>query len=465
MGALAAGDGPCSLSVLQVSPSLEGGGAEAFALRLHRAYQDRGCLSVLLLGRGVGLPQEDVLPIPDRWHSALWARWIWGFRNITVRVSGGRGAARLLPFFETVAFPRLTWDLYRGYEDFSHPGSRKILTLVPRHPDVLHLHNLHARWLRREGFFDLQTLVPLSARIPTILAPQDPWLLTGHCGHPLGCPRWRVGCDYCPDLAIYPAIRRDGTAYNLRRKRSIYQRARLHLATPSKWLMEMFEEAGIEFVDRRVIHNGVDVNLFHPGDQRAGRAALGIGINSKVVLVVGNHLRSNPWKGLDWVRETAIRLSNEHLSSLVDFVCVGDEGEPEQWDNVRLTFVGKIGRAEEMARLYQGADILLHPSRADTFPFVVLEGMSSALPVVATAVGGIPEQVEDHSSGFLVRAGDTESMLARVRALVVDDALRREMGGRGREIVLERFRLDLQVDAYLHWYQEILGRRGAERRI
>jgi glycosyltransferase involved in cell wall biosynthesis len=88
--------------------------------------------------------------------------------------------------------------------------------------------------------------------------------------------------------------------------------------------------------------------------------------------------------------------------------------------------------------------------------------MSSALPVVATAVGGIPEQVEDHGSGFLVRAGDTEAMLARVRALVVDDALRRETGGRGREIVLERFRLDLQVDAYLHWYQEILERRGAE---
>jgi glycosyltransferase involved in cell wall biosynthesis len=153
------------------------------------------------------------------------------------------------------------------------------------------------------------------------------------------------------------------------------------------------------------------------------------------------------------------------MSFPVDFVCVGDEGETEQWDNVRLSFVRMVQETEAMARIYQEADLLLHPSRADTAPFVVLEGMSSGLPVVATAVGGIPEQVEDQGSGFLVVPGDVEAMVDRIQVLLTKDSLRLAMGDRGREIALERFSLVRQVDAYLDWYREILDRcvSSAER--
>ena len=50
--------------------------------------------------------------------------------------------------------------------------------------------------------------------MPVALTLHDEWLLTGHCAYTLGCERWRIGCGRCPDLTIYPAIRRDSTAEN-----------------------------------------------------------------------------------------------------------------------------------------------------------------------------------------------------------------------------------------------------------
>lgn len=456
MGALSSRAELDPLSILQVVPSLGAGGAETLALQLHRGYRDRGHASMLLLGRGPVSPQEDVFAIPDRWHSGAWPRWVGGFRGLLSRISGGRPLSRMQPFFDALAFPRFARDLAWGHEDFSYPSSQRILGLGPRPPNILHLHNLHGQWVRREGFFDLRALIELSRKVPTILAPHDPWLLTGHCAHPMGCPRWRIGCGQCPDLGIYPTIRRDGTAYNWRRKRAIFQRAQLYLATPSQWLMDMFEESGIRFMDRRVIRNGVDVNCFCPNHGAGGRETPRLDIESKVVLVVANHLQSNPWKGFDWVRETALRLSNRRMPFPVNFVCVGDEGISERWGNVRLSFVPMVHDPETMARIYQESDVLLHPSRADTFPLVVLEGMSSGLPVVATEVGGIPEQIEDQASGFLVRPGDVEAMTDRVQAILTQPSLGRAMGSRGREIVMERFNLERQIEAYLEWYQVIL---------
>jgi glycosyltransferase involved in cell wall biosynthesis len=87
--------------------------------------------------------------------------------------------------------------------------------------------------------------------------------------------------------------------------------------------------------------------------------------------------------------------------------------------------------------------------------------MSSGLPVVATAVGGIPEQVDDGESGFLVRPGDLVEMTHRLRAVIEDENLARAIGARGRARVLHSFRLETQVQAYLDWYGEILaGQRG-----
>jgi glycosyltransferase involved in cell wall biosynthesis len=443
------------LRILQVAPAVTGGGGEQISLRLHRSFHRLGHRSMLAVGRMTGQAAEDVFPIPGRWDVAPAARMVRRVFDQVLSLTGGRGSTRLFPFFEALAFPRVTWDLWRGYEDYTAPGSRWLLRLTPEPPDIVLLHNLHARWTKREAFFDLEFLPELSRRVPVILFPQDPWLITGHCAHPIDCPRWRNGCGRCPDLNIYPAIRRDATAANFRRKRNIFERSRLYLAAPSHWLLEMFEQADIPLAGARRIRNAVDTARFEPGGRRDARSALGWDPDRRIIMVSGNRLKTNPWKGYRWLMETAERLGRNPESPPADFLCVGDEGETLHFGSVRIRFAGYIEDPSGMPAYYRAADIYFHPSRADTAPFSVLEAMASGLPVVATAVGGIPEQVEEGCSGFLAAPGDAETMAARIGQLLADRRASLAMGKKARARAVKDFDFTRQSSEFIDWMTEL----------
>jgi glycosyltransferase involved in cell wall biosynthesis len=77
---------------------------------------------------------------------------------------------------------------------------------------------------------------------------------------------------------------------------------------------------------------------------------------------------------------------------------------------------------------------------------------------VATAVGGIPEQVIDGRTGFLVPPGDAEGMAQRVVRVFERDGIRRLMADEAQQMARERFDIKRQVSAYLNWYDSILAR-------
>jgi glycosyltransferase involved in cell wall biosynthesis len=96
------------------------------------------------------------------------------------------------------------------------------------------------------------------------------------------------------------------------------------------------------------------------------------------------------------------------------------------------------GAVASTAELYREADVLVLTSDWEGTPNVVLEAMASALPVVATRVGGVAELVTDGETGFLVEPEDASGAEAAVRRLVEDPALRRSMGASGRARILAR---------------------------
>ncbi len=112
-------------------------------------------------------------------------------------------------FFQSMAEPARVLDRRRGVEDFRFPAAWRLAELAPRRPQIVHAHNLHG------NYFDLRALPALCQAAPLVLTLHDAWLLAGHCAHSMGCERWRTGCGNCPDLGVYPAVRRDATANTL----------------------------------------------------------------------------------------------------------------------------------------------------------------------------------------------------------------------------------------------------------
>jgi len=466
--------------ILQVSTSDTGGGAERVALNLHRAYQLRGYRAWLAVGRKTS-DNPSVLLMPNDDYRNLWVKTWFRVRDFVAAREFGPSAKTLYRLFHQIGRlgePSRLLDRWRGREDFHFPGTRHLLDLPPERPDIVHCHNLHG------GYFDLRVLSWLSRQTPVILTLHDMWLLTGHCAHSFDCERWRTGCGNCPDLSIPPAVKRDATAQNWRRKREVYRKSCLHIATPSRWLMDKVKNSMLMegAVECRVIPNGVDLSVFQPAaDRREARASLGLPQEAKILLFTANTIRGNIWKDYAMLRAAVTKVAESLKQRQLLFVALGEEAPPEQTGEAHIVFIPFQQDLQVVACYYQAADLYIHAARADTFPSTVLEALACGTPVVATAVGGIPEQVKglkltpdtgepiapefntyapEEATGILVRQGDAVATAEAVVTLLKDKELRQRLGENAARDARKRFDLNKQVEAYLAWYGELTQARN-----
>jgi colanic acid/amylovoran biosynthesis glycosyltransferase len=164
-----------------------------------------------------------------------------------------------------------------------------------------------------------------------------------------------------------------------------------------------------------------------------------------------------PKKGIDLLLDACARLQSPFL-----LVVVGDGPEAPAL-RARATrlgldavvrFAGALGHNQIRAEL-DAADVFCVPFRVapdgdrDSMPVVVKEAMAAGLPVVSTAVAGVPEMVIDGETGCLVPPEDPEALAAALDEFLIDPSQRRIMGRRGRELVEERFDLRDQAQRLL----------------
>ncbi len=418
---------------------------------LLQAYRGHGCSVAHAVGRKLsGDPNVILLP-DDRRAAYRWSGYTRAQRLLRRMADRhpNRGWGFVSRSLRALTHPRVMRDRSRGIEDFNFPGTYSLFDLVDAKPEIVHCHNLHG------GFFDLRALRWISARVPTVLTLHDMWLLTGHCAHSIGCDRWKTGCGQCPDLSLYPSIRRDATAKNSRRKRDIYSDSRLHVATPSEWLAERVNQSMLlpAIKSARVIPNGVDLSVFRPADRQLARARLGIPADTKVVLMTVG-ARASMWKDDRTLLSVIEQVGQSSMALPILCVALGPGTAFPPIDSTIVRSVPYQTDPQVVAQFYQSADLYVHAARAETFPLAVLEAMACGTPVVATNVGGIPEQIRSadigavrsghlealaSATGILVPPADADRMAEAVMALLSNDLARHHLGGNAARDARERF--------------------------
>jgi glycosyltransferase involved in cell wall biosynthesis len=170
--------------------------------------------------------------------------------------------------------------------------------------------------------------------------------------------------------------------------------------------------------------------------------------------VIGSLGRVERQKGFDILVRALPELPD------VTVVVVGDGSEREQLVGLadslgvsdRITFTGWSDRARRHLTTF---DLYVQPSRLEAQGLGIAEAMLAELPVVAAAVGGIPDVVVHGHTGLVVPPEDPPALAAAIRELLADPARMSEMGRRGRERALERFTAEAMTEGFEALYVEL----------
>lgn len=225
----------------------------------------------------------------------------------------------------------------------------------------------------------------------------------------------------------------------------------------SRQLRDRMVEAGAPPERVSVVPNGVDTNLFRPGERDAARCALGLPLHQRVLLSVGPML---PAKGFQHLIAGLALLDGGETPHLY-IAGPGDyqralERQAERLGLAsRVKFLGRVAQGQ-MPLWYQAADLFCFGSLREGCPNVVLEALACGTPVVSTNVGGIPDLVEEGFSGLLFEPGSPEAFAEALKAALARPWDRAAIAAAGARRSWAKV-----AEEYLTVFQHMVPSRGA----
>lgn len=236
--------------------------------------------------------------------------------------------------------------------------------------------------------------------------------------------------------------------------RRIYRRADAVIC-PCRVLRDQLAKAGVPGRKLALVYGAIDAERFFHTPLERGGARPVVGIIGRLV----------PGKGHAVLLEAFSRLGTMPLSPTLHIIGDGPERAVlgAQAERLRLgERVRFLGFQGDIPSVMTALDVfVLASTHTEVLPLVVMEAMAAGRAVIATAVGGVPEIVEDGQSGLLVPPGDVAALTAALHRLIADTDLRVGLGRSARERVQQQFTLPRMIGETEQVYQSVCrGRRS-----
>lgn len=269
--------------VLLIDVNCKGSSTGKIVYDLYRSIKADGRKAAICYGRGELIQEENIYKFGLDWETYIHA-----------------GLARLT-----------------GYNGCYSPlSTRRLINYIESYkPDLIHIHELHAYFVNIEPLINYIK----AKKIPLVWTFHCEYMYTGKCGHAYECENFKYKCGKCPALTDYPkSMFFDKTKEMLETKKKLLGDLDFAIITPSQWLADRVRMSFLKDKDIKVIHNGIDTNIFHPVDASDLRVKYGIPDDKKIVLAVAPDIMSER-KGGKWVLKLAEMMSDENIF----FVLIG----------------------------------------------------------------------------------------------------------------------------------------------
>lgn len=271
---------------------------------------------------------------------------------------------------------------------------------------------------------------------------------------PLLAARRTPAVHTCHTLAQHETGRRGKSLY-----RMAWRAGSTPIAISNQVARSVTEVYGIERMP--VILNGIPVEQFrHPTTPpKAWRRAEGFTDSEVLIVCIG---RLSAVKNHPLLINTFDRIADQIPDARLLIVGDGEERDTVEALVRSLSATDRIqlmGQRNDISDILHAADLLVLTSTFEGIPLTIQEAMAAGTPVLATAVGGVPELVVHEESGLLVDSGDFEALGKALIQIVNNEDMRMDFGQRSREIAAQSFDISLAARAYERVYDAVVSNR------
>lgn len=413
------------MKVLHLSTTDTLGGAARGAFWLHRALEDQGVETIMLVNRKYG---DDDTVVALNGPLARVTRW-------------ARAELDQLP----LRLYRPTGESYWTVGWIPHHIDRAVERLDP---DIIHLH-----WTGG-GFLSVESLARFNR--PLVWTLRDMWAFTGGCHYTAGCERYMEGCGHCPQLRS--TRDNDLSRWTWQRKRKGWNGLDLWLVPISTWLARCGRASKLlQDKPMEVIPNGVDAQCFRPMDRQKARKAWGFEPGRSYILYGAFEAVNDPRKGLTQMTLALREMSAQGWGERSEVAVFGGPTAADMPElGMRARFLGPIVDDAKLATLYNAADVMVVPSLQEAFGKTVIEAMACGTPVVAFDSGGPADIIEHARTGYLAKSFDPEDLAHGIIWCLERKERAADLGTRARGAVEERFDIAVVARRYRRLYERIL---------
>lgn len=361
------------------------------------------------------------------------------------------------PRVTPIPFLKIAWqqELFkqqaeRGLSDLYSASLLRVLSdPLFAEADIVHLHCIYG------GYFSFLLLPFLTAK-PTVWTLHDPLAFTAGCLNTDFCSAWKT--NLCADCPIDESDDKHSSQRIVMQsfKESIYKIVQFVAVCPSIWLEKQVKESIMKNQAITMIHNGIDVETFHPNNRAELRAKLGLPIDKKIIMSAAYGGFNNPFKGVRFIIE-ALKILHSHYNDAV-LLNVGTydnsvlEGLPIERIDIPFIYDTKL-----LAEYYGAADIFVSASTVENLSLAVCEASACGTPVVAFAVGGTPEIVVHKETGYIAKRGSSDDLARGIAYFLDDDSIRQCAGEAARKRIVTNFSSRRMVDEYMNLYKKLLN--------
>jgi len=220
-------------------------------------------------------------------------------------------------------------------------------------------------------------------------------------------------------------------------------------------MMDRIAHSMLRPAKSKLIPNGIDTDIFRPGDRAEARRALNLPANDAIVLMSGHSYFKPVDPLLEILRHP--QLPDRRLT----VVCIASSKAAEPPARDGIIHRPQQSDPQGMAMYYRAADVFPQIALAESFGKAIVESMACATPVVINTVGATPEIVTHMKTGMLTPGAnatfDSRAFAEALKLLLTDRELHARISTAGAEEARSRFPLDRQVSAFIDWYEEVIA--------